>query len=154
MKTIGYFALLTMMTGLASASGDLEPWPAAKAGETRWVFRVPELDNEQDYKVEILVGRELEVDCNRINIGGSLKRETIQGWGYPLYRIRKIRPGASTLIACPEGEPKTIRFVSIQGVGFLRRYNSKLPYVVYVPKDYEVRYRYWFAGDPEKAKRE
>ncbi len=38
------------------------------------------------------------------------------------------------------------------GEGFLLRYNSKLPIVVYAPKDVEVRYRIWSASEKvEKA---
>ena len=35
----------------------------------------------------------------------------------------------------------------MRGEGFLIRYNSKLPVVVYVPDEFEVRYRIWTAGD-------
>ena len=33
------------------------------------------------------------------------------------------------------------------GDGFMLRYNSKLPIVLYVPKDVEVRYRVWSASE-------
>ena len=155
MKNLFYLLLLTMVTTTATAGGeDLKPWPAAEAGEVRWVFRVPALEREQDYQVEILVGKNLEVDCNKLMIGGNLARETIQGWGYPLYRIGRIGPGASTLMACPENEPRTIQFVAVQGDGFMQRYNSKLPYVVYAPEGYEVKYRVWAAGDTVEANAE
>jgi len=40
----------------------------------------------------------------------------------------------------------------VVGDGFLLRYNSKLPLVLYVPKDIEVRYRIWSASNKvEKA---
>lgn len=152
MKNLSYVLLLLMLTGAAAAGGDLEPWPEAGAGEMRWVFRLPAREREQDLKVEIRVGKELEVDCNKVMIGGTLARETIQGWGYPLYRISQIGPAASTLMACPENEPKTIQFVVVQGDDFLQRYNSKLPYVIYVPEGYAVRYRVWTAGDEAAAR--
>ena len=34
----------------------------------------------------------------------------------------------------------------VQGDGFLLRYNSRLPVVVYVPQGFDVRYRIWTAG--------
>ncbi len=41
------------------------------------------------------------------------------------------------------------------GDGFKLRYNSKLPIVLYVPKDVEVRYRIWSASSRiEKAVQE
>ncbi|MNN83904.1 Ecotin precursor [compost metagenome] len=57
----------------------------------------------------------------------------------------------STLMACPDGK-STQDFVPVVGDGFLLRYNSKLPIVLYVPKDIEVRYRIWSASNKvEKA---
>lgn len=144
-------ALFAGVMGFALAGEDLHPWPEAGAGEVRWVFEVPALEREQDFKVEIMVGKELEVDCNKRMIGGNLARETIQGWGYPLYRISQIGPAASTLMACPENEPLQIQFVAVQGDGFFQRYNSRLPYVVYVPEGYAVKYRVWVAGEEVRA---
>lgn len=54
-------------------------------------------------------------------------------------------------MACP-GQKKEQRFIPVVGEGFLLRYNSKLPIVVYAPKDVEVRYRIWSASEKvEKA---
>lgn len=53
--------------------------------------------------------------------------------------------------ACP-GQKKEQRFIPVVGEGFLLCYNSKLPIVVYAPKDVEVRYRIWSASEKvEKA---
>ena len=38
-------------------------------------------------------------------------------------------------------------FVQIYGQGFFVNYNSKLPFVIYVPQEYEVRYRLWRADN-------
>ncbi|MNR68445.1 Ecotin precursor [compost metagenome] len=60
----------------------------------------------------------------------------------------------STLMACPDGKSKK-DFVPVVGDGFRLRYNSKLPIVLYVPKDVEVRYRIWSASSHvEKAVQE
>ncbi|MNH20233.1 Ecotin precursor [compost metagenome] len=56
---------------------------------------------------------------------------------------------ASTLMACPDTAKKEA-FVPVVGDGFLLRYNSKLPVVVYVPEGVEVRYRIWSASDEVK----
>jgi ecotin len=48
-------------------------------------------------------------------------------------------------MACPPGTENSEKFVAVQGDGYLQRYNSKLPVVVYVPKGFEVRYRTWSA---------
>lgn len=49
-------------------------------------------------------------------------------------------------MACPDGKTKK-DFVPVIGEGFVLRYNSKLPIVIYAPKDVEVRYRIWSASD-------
>lgn len=81
-----------------------------------------------------------------------MEERTLEGWGYSYYRLDKVSGPASTLMACPDSK-KTEAFVPVVGDGFLLRYNSKLPVVVYVPKDVEVRYRVWSASqDVQKAK--
>ncbi|MNF15302.1 Ecotin precursor [compost metagenome] len=52
---------------------------------------------------------------------------------------------ASTLMACPDNTRKEA-FVPVVGDGFMLRYNSKLPVVVYVPDGVQVRYRIWSAS--------
>ena len=78
---------------------------------------------------------------------GGLERRVAEGWGYPYFVLAAVAGPASTMMACPPGEEKVEAFVSVRGAGFLQRYNSKLPVVVYVPEGFEVRYRIWSAGD-------
>jgi ecotin len=57
-------------------------------------------------------------------------------------------------MACPDGK-KHEAFVPVIGDGFVLRYNSKLPIVIYTPKGVEVRYRLWSASEKvEKARAE
>ncbi len=139
-------AVFPLETPADKGGGDLKPYPAPADGFERWVFRVPALVQEQDRKVEIVVGKILSVDCNPIRFGGNLEQRSVEGWGYPFYTVEKVYCPASTLMACPPGHERTDAFVSVQGQGFLRRYNSKLPMVLYVPEGFQVRYRIWSAG--------
>ncbi|MGH8389090.1 MAG: serine protease inhibitor ecotin [Pseudomonas sp.] len=127
------------------------PYPKAEIGFTRQVIHLAPQPLEDDFKVEILAGKTLKVDCNRQRLGGVLEEKNLEGWGYPFYRLEKVSGPASTLMACPDGTSKE-GFVPVVGDGFMLRYNSKLPIVLYVPKDVEVRYRVWSASNTvEKA---
>ncbi|MGE8064293.1 serine protease inhibitor ecotin [Pseudomonas sp. NPDC089569] len=127
------------------------PYPKAESGFTRQAIHLPAQGKEEDLRVEILAGKPLTVDCNRQRLGGTLEEKNLEGWGYPFYRLEKVSGPASTLMACPDGKSKQ-DFVPVIGDGFMLRYNSKLPIVLYVPQGVEVRYRVWSASDKiEKA---
>lgn len=151
MKTTKSMVMLALLVPLGAGAGEahdeMKPYPAAREGFQRMVFRVPVKQNEADRKVEIMVGKTLSVDCNRTWFMGRLEKQVAEGWGYPYFLLERAAGPASTRMACPPGEEKTEAFVSVRGEGFLQRYNSKLPVVVYVPKGFEVHYRIWSAGD-------
>ena len=145
--------IIASLSTLAHAAKleDVAPYPKAEAGFTRQVIHLPKQENEENFQVEILAGKTLEVDCNRPKLGGVLDEKNLQGWGYPFYRLESVNGPTSTLMACPDGKTRE-DFVPVVGDGFVLRYNSKLPIVVYVPKDVEVRYRIWSASTTvEKA---
>jgi ecotin len=145
---IALFLLLPLSAGAADKADEMKPYPAAESGMTRWVFHVPPVENEtHDRKVEIVVGKNMQVDCNQTWFGGALASRVAEGWGYTYYVLEKVGPPASTMMACPPGSAKTEKFVQVRGDGFLQRYNSKLPVVVYVPEGLEVRYRIWSASE-------
>jgi ecotin len=134
-----------------SENDDLKPWPPAAAGESRHVIRLPAMEDEASHGVELVIGKELEIDCNRHWFGGKLERQVVSGWGYPLYRLTSVAGPASTMMACP-GEEKRTAFVVVNLEDPMLRYNSKLPIVVYVPDGFSVRYRTWSAdGDAVDA---
>lgn len=136
-------SLVASTDAAADALHDMRPYPAPAAGMQRLVFRVPALDDEADRQVEILVGRTMEVDCNRSRFMGNLERRVAAGWGYPYYVLPGAAGPATTLMACPDDQPKREAFVTVGGEGFFVGYNSRLPVVVYVPAGYQVRYRIW-----------
>jgi len=151
--TAALAVLLSGLSTLASAAKleDVAPYPKAEAGFVRQVIHLPQQDQEDNYKVEVLAGKTLKVDCNHQRLGGTLLEKNLEGWGYPFYRLESVTGPMSTLMACPDGKSKQ-GFVPVIGDGFVLRYNSKLPIVIYAPKDVEVRYRIWTASQQvEKA---
>ena len=136
----------------AQAADDLKAFPPAGAGMVRHVLRLPQQADESAFKVELIVGKAVEVDANnRYFFGGRIEEESIQGWGYTRYILPRLGPMAGTLMAVDPKAPKVARFITLGGEPFIIRYNSRLPVVVYVPEGVEVRYRIWTAGAEPKS---
>lgn len=148
--TLALAALALPMTACAGQNSTLEPYPAAKDGYDRWVINLEPKAQEADYKVEVVIGQTMEVDCNTRRLGGQVEEKTVEGWGYNYYEVTKVSPPVSTLMACPDSS-KRMAFVPMGGEPMLVRYNSKLPVVVYAPKNLEVNYRIWSTA-PEMGK--
>lgn len=122
---------------------DHSMFPAASAGFTKQIITLPAAKNEDNLKVEIFVGKTIEVDCNRYFLSGTIKEQNLEGWGYTFYKVESNGAIGGTKMMCPD-EKKTMKFVNMQTL--LIRYNSKLPVVVYVPDGMELKYRIWKAG--------
>ena len=140
------------LTGVLAAEKDnISMFPQAKEGYVRYAIEVLKTENDYDHKIELLIGKNRLVDCNHQSYYGNIDEVTLEGWGYHYLEVKKIEEGATTMMAC--SQPKVEKFVSIYDPKkTLRRYNSRLPIVVYVPKGFEVRYRIWSASqNVEKA---
>lgn len=152
--TVGLLTLGFTTFAQAAPLEKFAPFPKPEAGFTRQVIHLAPLTAEDGFQVEILAGKTLDVDCNRQRLGGMLEEKNLEGWGYPFYRLETVIGPMSTQMACPDGQRKK-DFVPVVGDGFMLRYNSQVPIVVYVPKDIEVRYRIWSASNTvEKAVQE
>ena len=154
MRTIRAFAVISsfLAMSVAAAPDNMKAFPPAEAGMVRYVLQVPKQDDETAFKVELIVGKTVQVDeANRYFFGGSIVEETIEGWGFPRYIVSKLGPMAGTLMAVDPDAPKKNRFVTLGGDPFLIRYNSRLPVVIYAPEGVEVRYRIWSAPPESKA---
>jgi ecotin len=130
----------------ASEHPELKAFPAAGEGMVRFVIALPhkERGEEDDFKVELIAGREMMTDgVNRVRLGSTIEPRDLQGWGYTYYEVTGSGETISTLMAPPEGAPQVRSFVS--GTPLLIRYNSRLPVVVYAPQGYQIRYRIWTA---------
>lgn len=146
--------LISACATAMSGESDLAPWPPAESGEIRFVIRLPAMDDETSHRVELEIGKEMEIDCNRHWFGGTFERQVVSGWGYPMYRLSGVAGPAATMMACP-GESKRTAFVQVRLDDPFIGYNSKLPVVVFVPEGFSVRYRIWSPdGEPRTASAE
>ena len=134
-----------LVSSCAVATEGLEkvaPYPKAESGMTRHVIQLANQQNENDFMVELVIGKTMKADCNRQWFMGELETKTLEGWGYDYYQLDEVKGPASTMMACTQ--PATDRFISTQlGDDAFIRYNSKLPIVVYAPTDMDVKYRIW-----------
>jgi len=131
------------MSSAQQSKTDHSMFPVASAGFQKKVITLPVSKNEDNLKVEIFVGKTIEVDCNRYFLSGTIKEQNLDGWGYTFYKVESNGAIGGTKMMCPDAK-KTMKFVNMQTL--LIRYNSKLPVVVYVPEGMELKYRIWKAG--------
>jgi ecotin len=144
--------LLLFAASTGHAQNNLRAFPPAGEGMVRHVLQLPEKTEEEEFRVELIVGKVVRTDArNKYFFGGKIEEETIKGWGFTLYRVTKFGPMAGTLMAVDPNEPKVSRFIALAGGPYLIRYNSRLPIVVYAPDGVDVRYRIWSAGSEVKT---
>lgn len=124
----------------------LEAFPAAEAGMVRHVIQLKKQKDESMFKIEIVPGKNMLVDCNHHTLMGKLEEKDLQGWGYNYYVFSSDGQTRSTLMAC--NKPKENKFVNAQTLTV--RYNSRLPIVIYAPEGYEIQYRVWSADKKSK----
>ena len=151
MKSVYSITALWLFVAAVSlhAADSINAFPPAEEGMVRYVLQLLRQDDESAFKVELIVGKTVQVDeKNKYFFGGKIEVETIEGWGFPRYMVSKLGPMAGTLMAVDPNAPKVNLFITLGGQPHLIRYNSGLPIVVYAPEGVEVRYRIWRA-DPE-----
>ncbi len=148
MRSLVILVALLIMAGLSNAQSnstekDLTMYPPAKEGYEQVIIHLPKKKSEDNLKVEITVGKNVEVDkCNSHFLLGSFKDSTVEGWGYNFFEYNSKGDVGGTLMGCPDNN-KVIKFVT-GGSEFIH-YNSKLPIVIYIPKGMEVKFRIWTA---------
>ena len=123
-----------------------QAFPAAEAGQTRFIVAMPAVNDPSGLMVELQVGKTVEVDSvNSFFFAGELVPTEVTGWGFTRYVLPTLGPMAGTRMAPDPSHPLVSKFVQIGGEPKLLPYNNNLPYVVYVPNGVEVRYKFWRA---------
>ncbi len=119
---------------------DISMFPPAEEGYERFVITMDPRENESDYQVEFYVGKTMSVDCNQHSLTGSFETLNLKGWGYSYTRFTTKGVVMSTKMGCPEGSE---REAFVHSSSETKRYNSRLPIIIYIPHGYEVRYHIW-----------
>ncbi|KAK7198702.1 ecotin [Novymonas esmeraldas] len=131
------------------------PYPEPTADQRRYVIFLEPKDHDaeqRDFKVELIPGQVIQTDgVNIYNIGGEIKKKTIKGWGYTYYVVTLGGGMMTCMGALGDAAKLRPRFVSMQPHEMCG-YNSRLPIVVYMPKDGELHYRIWSAAGSASGK--
>ena len=138
----GILAFISTQT-FAQNSEDITMFPKPETNKVQKVIQLNPLENEDDLMVEVMIGKKTMTDgCNNYFLLGQLEEKNLEGWGYNYYDFVSDGNIASTLMGClnARGEEKVVYSESKK-----LRYNSRLPIVIYTPKDVEVNYRIWKA---------
>ncbi|AZG73409.1 serine protease inhibitor ecotin [Shewanella livingstonensis] len=115
-------------------------YPAPTTGMVQHVLTLPALTDEQDYMLEVQIGQNKIVDCNKAQLIGEINTLSLAGWGYTYYQVDNIMQGPTTRMMCTEA--KTAKFIVLNKAMTLS-YDSRQPKVFYLPQDTDLRYRVW-----------
>ncbi|GGP60570.1 ecotin [Shewanella algicola] len=122
------------------AQADTNMYPAPQGSMVQHILTLPKLNSESEYLIEIQIGQNKLVDCNKVKLMGEIETMSIDGWGYRYYQVDSIIQGPSTLMMCTDA--KKAQFVVLND-SLTQAYDSRLPKVFYLPKDAQLRYRIW-----------
>lgn len=144
MKWLLCLAAIFVLSGCAKGSQNAlnkSIYPLAKQGQKQVFVSLEPIKDESKYIVSFSFGKELSLDCNHYFLASaSLKRHSLAGWGYDYYELdAKGDLLAGTKMACPN-QPYSQKFVRYNIADLILRYNSKLPFVFYVPNDVSVKF--------------
>lgn len=146
--------LLMMILSSTMFGFDFKIYPKAKDNEVMQTISLQPKDDENSYKVEISFGKKMKLDCNNYFFAGKneLKKENLEGWGYDYYKFSVENEAlAGTKMMCPPNYKNEEKFISFNK-DLMLEYNSKLPIVIYTPKDVVVKYRILKAIEENEAK--
>jgi ecotin len=136
---------------------DLSGYPAPKQGLKRWVIQpsglLPKSDDAMisahplDWRIQLIVGKEVEVDCNVKRLSGpSLSMQRLpKASGKALFEVSGPVLVLSTRMACTSEQAQGKSFLSLGKQPYLIPYNASWPIVVDLPDGVELRWRVWKA---------
>ena len=121
-------------------------YPKASKNQNRNVIWLDSKTNEVNYKVEIIAEIEGMKDCNDVFYAADFKEEDLKGWGYTYFLLENLSPPMSTEIGCFD-QTKTMANLPIMISNSFIEYNSKLPIIIYAPKEVNISYKIWSTDD-------
>ncbi|MBB1439915.1 serine protease inhibitor ecotin [Shewanella sp. SG41-4] len=115
-------------------------YPAPTAGMVQHILTLPALADEHDYMLEVQIGQNKIIDCNKPKLIGEIDKLSLAGWGYVYYQVNKVMQGPTTKMMCTNA--KSAQFIVLNEALTLG-YDSRQPKVFYLPEGTDLRYRIW-----------
>ena len=91
----------TLLYAEFGKKNNIDMFPKANEGFERHVVEVPKSHNDYDHRIELLIGKNMMVDCNHHSFSAEIKSVTLQGWGYKYLEVDKIQSGPTTTNGMP-----------------------------------------------------
>ena len=107
MKKIVLFGIFSILSTalFAQIPNDIKMFPLAEEGMEQKVIRLEPKENEEDFMVEVMIGKKSKVDtCNRYFLGGNLEENNLDGWGYNYYTFSSNGMIGGTLMGCMDNK--------------------------------------------------
>lgn len=138
MKTYFTFILI-MIFGLCSAQNPQYPEP--KEGFKKIELSLPKKSNEKDYKVEFFVTLVRKVaKCSSPSSTVKLERRYLLPNRYVYYEVKNQNIQIVTLMNAECGDKIDKK---VYNYPLTEEYQSRSPYIFYIPKDMNIEYRIW-----------
>ena len=153
----GTGAAITAQPVTAIPRLDLSGYPAPAPGLQRWVIQPSGLlpksadplisANPHDWRVQLLVGKNVDLDCNNSWLSGPpLRMQRLpEASGKALFVVKGPLAVMTTRKACPPDQARQRSFLSLGKQPYLVPYNPSWPIVVDLPAGAELRWRVWKA---------
>jgi len=144
-KLILMIILLSSLYADLPNKNNIELFPPAENGYQRYIVEVPHKGEENIYKLELQIGKVLYMDCNEYRFDGKVEIKALDNSNKTYLVVSNIgKTKALTGKKCKEKRKDKFVFLSISDK-LWKKYDSSTPQVIYVPKEYEVRFRIWEA---------
>ena len=145
--------IITFLTSISIFSQQKPNYPEPEKGMKRVDLKLPKIENDKNYKVEIRFGLEINVsECDDVKDFSFNNKNLTKGYGIPPYRFpyfalpNDLTTEFVTLKnndnkKCDESKKIKKKVLSSQSIFEEYNYHFAIPY--YIPENWTLEYRLW-----------
>ncbi|MPS65830.1 MAG: hypothetical protein DI622_15970 [Chryseobacterium sp.] len=151
-KLLPYLLIFFLVLNFSILLGQNNPnYPEPEKGMKRVDLKLPKIENDKDYKVEIKFAMEIEVsECSEtndfsFNIKNLEEKYAIAPYRFPYYTLPKEMPVEMISLTknsdCDKNKKVKKKVLSSQNI--FKEYNGHIVIPFYIPEKWTVEYRLW-----------